>query len=198
MYEFKNFTLTVKNRELFTIPYLKLPSCGIVLLRGENGTGKSTFLNCLAFLSKSYKGDMFFCGKNKFSQKEIEEILSDKVSYIRQKNNGVSFLSADANKNLPSIIKGEVKRYKSPKMEALSQGQQMKLILEREFATAKKVFLLDESFSSLDKHNRENLKCELIRKKQECLFILVSHEGVMEEESDCIYEIHDRKWRMIR
>ena len=198
MYEFIDFTLSIQKRVLIHIPQLKFPDHGIVLLKGENGTGKTTYLNCLAFLNRNYKGKMLFCGNDRIKERQKEEILATKISYIRQKNNAISFLNAKENRNLLSILKGEKVEKKGGKMTSLSQGQQMILILEREFSTDKKVFLMDECFSSLDVHNKEKLKTEILRKKEECLFIIVSHEGDLEKEANHIYVLQGKQWRTYR
>ena len=107
MIDLKDVSKKIKKNLILKGINLKLPSKGIVAIKGENGSGKTTLLNILSLLDSKYDGDVFFNGKsykglNDFQKSKYREKY---ISYCFQKNNLISFLNEGENRSLDSYLK---------------------------------------------------------------------------------------------
>ena len=170
--KYKNFTLDV--------PEFRLPGGLATALIGENGAGKTTFLNCLTGIRRDFSGDITYF--DKFSRSDIE-----KDPEVRER---IGYTGTD-NYYLPNWTAGQVdelsgllfERYSSEKFKAycselavfgggpfekgkkinsFSDGTKTKLMLAGVLARETDLLVLDEPASPLDPLMREKL-CELIR-----------------------------------
>ncbi len=140
MIEINNLKKSFGNYTLFTIDKLSLPSTGLILIKGENGCGKTTFFNMLSLIDNDYIGDILIDGKN--YKNESDKIKSDfrrnNISYIFQKLNFISFLSIESNQNLFYELNDDKTKNditisdesNSTPIYKLSQGQQEKRRLD--------------------------------------------------------------------
>ncbi len=165
--KFKSFELN--------IPLLNIPKGFATALIGENGAGKSTFINILAGIRLDYKGDI-----NYFDGEENEEIIRENIGYtgpgnyfmphwnISQIAIASKILFDQFNKDkffeicntLGINLSGTDGNNKS--FSKLSDGMKMKVVLANVFARETKMLLLDEPASPLDPLMREKL-CEMLR-----------------------------------
>ena len=188
MIKVNNLNKSYKNKVLFKKACLSLPSKGLFLLLGNNGVGKSTFLDILSYSNKEYEGtieiDSFILSKE--DDKKTYEFVQKKIAYIDQKNNLVSFLSPYENLNLSSLIyKNEEKndlKIKRKKIAQLSDGEKICLVLDRALNEKKKIILLDEVTSSLDKINFEASMKKIEEISTNCLVILATHDNRIDED----------------
>ncbi|MBO5069130.1 MAG: ABC transporter ATP-binding protein [Roseburia sp.] len=163
--KYKGFTLD--------IPQCRIPKGFATALIGENGAGKSTFLNILAGIRLDFKGDIRY-----FDEQEPDvEKVKERLGYTGP---GCYFLP---NWNITQVkeISGllfdtfDAKRYEQlcgelgigdgdglKKVSGLSDGNRMKLTLAAVLSRETECLLMDEPASPLDPLMRDKL-CEIIR-----------------------------------
>ncbi len=165
---------------------LCLPSTGVVLLTGENGTGKTTLLDIISLNDLNFQGEFFFGNLNvkKLSSRRIQDLKKDHISYVKQKNNLIDFLSKEEDENLFDIYtKSKIKHTKAD-IRNCSEGEQMMIVLSSYLKPGKQLYILDEVFTSLSKRNQEKIVGTLKELKKEALIIIVSHGVDLEEIID--------------
>jgi putative ABC transport system ATP-binding protein len=174
---------------------LKVNQNDIIIIKGDSGIGKSTFLKLFNRFSDCTEGELFFRGR-KLSTYNIEKIRSS-IMYLPQ---------------LPHIIDGTVeenlrfpykfhthskKRFDENRAKELfnhfhlnfsvdcdalrlSIGQRQRISLIRAILLGPEVLLLDEPGSSLDESNRKNLEkqVELLTDSSRITVIMATHGEV--------------------
>ncbi|MCI9079521.1 MAG: ABC transporter ATP-binding protein [Lachnospiraceae bacterium] len=165
--KFKNFALD--------IPSLDIPKGFATALIGENGAGKSTFINILAGIRLDYKGTIDY-----FNGEKREKVIRESIGYtgpgnyfmphwtIAQIADASELLFEKFNKDkfyeicqsLGIQVSGIKKQNKG--FNKLSDGMKMKVVLANVFARETKMLLLDEPASPLDPLMRDKL-CQMIR-----------------------------------
>ncbi len=173
---------------------LDLDSGDIFALLGDSGSGKSSALRFIAGLEKAQLGSVALDGNDLSSdgshsvKPELREIgmvfqdysLFPHMTVFDNISFGINHLSKkekiiEVEKLLELIsLEGIEKKYP----HQLSGGEQQRVSLARSLATAPKLLLLDEPFSSLDKSHRDQLVKEVrvILKKAGVTSILVTHD----------------------
>lgn len=168
---------------------------GILGFLGASGSGKSMSLKCISGLVTPSKGKIIVNDKILFdSDKKIDlSPQKRKVGYLFQNyalfpnmnileniQIGVSNLKDHEKK---SLSKEYVERLGLSGLEKhypwqLSGGQQQRVALARALITSPDILLLDEPFSALDQHLRNNLEKELmaILKDYHGSVIFVTHD----------------------
>lgn len=168
---------------------------GILGFLGASGSGKSMSLKCISGLITPSEGKIVLNDKTFFSSKEKINLCPQKrkVGYLFQNyalfpnmniidniEIGVSNLKSEEKRSL-SIdyierlgLSGLEKHYPWQ----LSGGQQQRVALARALITSPDILLLDEPFSALDQHLRNNLEKELtaILKNYKGNVIFVTHD----------------------
>lgn len=148
---FRDFTL---NNISFT-----LPQGYIMGLVGPNGAGKTTTIQLILNMLEKDTGEILVFGKdNVVSEKEIKQdigIVFDSIFYVdswtvKDTEKAVSIFY---NNWRHDIFNDMVKRFDLPqnkKVDELSRGMQMKLMLACAFSHNAKLLILDEPTSGLD------------------------------------------------
>lgn len=166
--EISNLKRDFEGRPLWNPFSFSFPSKGIYLLEGENGSGKTTFLEILDILDLKYEGSVKYEGKElkELSPKEINEIHGREILYIPQRH----FL----NQYLYDYRK---------KDSDFSEGEKMMFVLQKELKKERKAFLLDEVTANLDEKN-SMLVWEQIRElSKNSLVLLITHDQrIMNED----------------
>lgn len=168
----KNIEKKYKNFKL-DIPECRIPQGFATAIIGENGAGKSTFLNILAGICLDYKGDICYFNEPEYSVEDVKERLgyTGPGNYflphwnIKQVEEigGILFENFSRDRftqlcNELGIAQGDAKK----KVSALSDGNRMKLVLASVLARNTDCLLMDEPASPLDPLMRDKL-AELIR-----------------------------------
>lgn len=168
-----NLSKKFKSFEL-DIPSLNIPKGFATALIGENGAGKSTFINILAGVRLDYKGTIdYFNGENE------EKVIRENIGYtgpgnyfmphwtIAQIAEVGELLFERFNKEkfyeICKLLGIEVSSVKKQNkgFNKLSDGMKMKVVLANVFARETKMLLLDEPASPLDPLMRDKL-CQMI------------------------------------
>tara|TARA_B100002052_G_C15852105_1_gene585602 strand:- start:1019 stop:1624 length:606 start_codon:yes stop_codon:yes gene_type:complete len=158
----QNITLSRSGRKIFEDISLSLTSGKIVIIKGRNGSGKTSFLKTILNILEPSSGSIYWKGKiinkNLYDYYKNVTYISDKTSSIRQlsvyenikiwKKIFLSDVSYKQIENILSIL--NIKIYLDTKVNSLSLGEIKKLELLRLIIENKKIWILDEPFTNLD------------------------------------------------
>ena len=151
---------------------------GIVGLLGQSGCGKSMTLRCIAGIVKPDKGKIISNGKVFFdSEKKINLTPQQRnIGFLFQNYALFPHMSVKQNIQLgieklskeekDEITKKYLKKFRLEGFEdrypwQLSGGQQQRIALARALCLNPDILILDEPFSALDYHLRNNMENEL-------------------------------------
>lgn len=177
---------------------------GIHLLQGANGTGKSTFMQCLSGII-SYEGEITI-GDTVMSKSPVE--YRKLISYSEAEPQFPIFLKGSDLLNFVSRTKNVEYEAAAGDLEILqmndfidrpiatySSGMLKKLSLAITFTGKQKWILLDEPFTTIDRQTMKNL-VEHIKavKSQDVSFIISTHqyEKNFPLQFDEVYNIKNR------
>lgn len=170
---YRNFTLD--------IPQFEIPQGFATALIGENGAGKTTFLNILAGLRADNEGEITYFGKYDIKARDTNADVKEKIGYTGTDNyylphwtvSQIRDLSELLFKNFDSkkfdeyydelAISASGKYEGGKKVSELSDGTKTKLTLAGVMARDTDILIMDEPASPLDPLMRDKL-CELIRR----------------------------------
>ncbi len=193
--------------EIVNVPSFTLAAGAQLALRGESGSGKTTFLNLIAGILAADAGRVEVDGvaMSELSEAKRDRLRADKLGYIFQTFNllqgytvlenvvlGMSFGPRGADRAHAREVLGRVglEHRLNHFPRQLSTGQQQRVAVARALANRPKLVLADEPTGNLDrKHAREALA--LIRevcREQQAALLLVSHDeevlGAFETRQD--------------
>ena len=183
----------------------------IVMLCGASGSGKTTFLQCLAGLAKPDHGDIQLNGAVYYSHNNGINLhpAKRKVGYLFQ--DYALFPHLRVRKNIAYGLSKEKKGLEYKLMDdfgiaylkdrypaEISGGEKQRVALARALASEPQLLLLDEPFSALDSETRCKMRQEVKNwhQKWQIPFIIVTHD--MEDTEflgDKIY--HMKKGKLI-
>jgi ABC-type lipoprotein export system ATPase subunit len=165
-----------------------------IALRGESGSGKTTFLNLIAGILKPDSGEIMIDGEeiSTLSEPKRDSIRAKKIGYVFQTFNLLQGFSALENVILGMAFGNGVDRPRAEKLlervglanrkdykpRQLSVGQQQRVAVARALANRPKIVLADEPTGNLDRR-RAFESLDLIREiclENETALILVSHD----------------------
>ena len=187
------------------VPEFTLEAGQQVALRGASGTGKTTFLNCIAGILRPDQGDIELAGQNiaVASEGQRDQLRAQHIGYIFQTFNllqgytclenvllGMSF-SGQANTQAAAAILKRVGL--SDRMDyqpsELSVGQQQRVAVARALANRPQLVLADEPTGNLDPQNAQEA-LQLIREvceENQAALLLVSHDqAVLDQFEDSL------------
>ena len=193
--------------EIVNVPAFALVAGQQVALRGESGSGKTTFLNLIAGILAADTGTVLIDGANMtaLGESRRDRLRADKLGYIFQTFNllqgytvlenvmlGMSFGPRGADRaHAREVLERVGLGHRLAHFPSqLSTGQQQRVAVARALANRPKLVLADEPTGNLDrKHAREALA--LIRevcREQQAALLLVSHDeevlGAFETRND--------------
>lgn len=181
--------------EIVNVPVFTLPAGEQLALRGESGSGKTTFLNLIAGILAADSGRVQLDGVEitALAESKRDRLRAEKLGYIFQTFNllqgftvlenvvlGMSFGPRGADRPHAREVLQRVglghRLDHFPRQ--LSTGQQQRVAVARALANRPKLVLADEPTGNLDRrHARESLA--LIRevcREQGAALLLVSHD----------------------
>lgn len=194
MLEIKN--LTVKYDEIILSNInLKLDK-KIYGLKGDSGSGKTTFIKALLGLIE-YRGELFLDGEKLKNRKNFQVVFQnpfnsfDSTRKIRFSINEILSLNAvEINlEELANKVGVDTSLFdKYPK--ELSGGELQRLSIARAISTNPKVLIFDEPTSALDVENQKKI-LDLIKTFKDKIIIFISHDlKVIKYISDEILILH--------
>ena len=189
------------------VPKFTLKAGQQVALRGASGTGKTTFLNCIAGILRPDQGDIELAGQNiaVASEGQRDQLRAQHIGYIFQTFNllqgytcmenvllGMSFgrgPDTDAARGLLDRVGLNHRLHHRPGQ--LSVGQQQRVAVSRALANQPLLVLADEPTGNLDpKNSQEALQLirEVCRENQAAL-LLVSHDQVVLDQFEDSFDL---------
>lgn len=158
----QNITLHRSGKEIFKDINISLGDGKIIILKGKNGSGKTSLLKTILNILEPSSGSIYW--KGKLIYKNINDYynnltyIADKTTSLRQltlyenikiwRKIFLSNVSYDQIKNILSILK--LDNYLNQKINTLSLGETKKFELLRLIIENKKFWVLDEPFTNLD------------------------------------------------
>ncbi len=165
-YRIENLIKKYNGQVVLDIPDLELVEKGFYALLGPNGSGKTTFLNILAFLDKPDKGYVHYCGRQingKYSElialrKEIVIVDQHPVLFSTSVYKNVEFglkMHGIPKKQRRIMVEEALEivgmeRFKDAPGHKLSGGETQRVAVARALVLSPAVLLCDEPASSVD------------------------------------------------
>ena len=189
-FEAKNISCIRGNKLLFKNLNFKLFSGELLLIKGANGSGKTSLLKILSGLLKPISGSIIV---NKKDMNLLKDEYFKYFEYVGHENAIKSALTVRENLNFYLKIKKDLtkknfeksikifnlKNLLDVKIENLSSGDKRRVSLSRLILSKSKMWFLDEPTNGLDKINTLNFFKIL---KQHLLFnglaIIASHDEI--------------------
>jgi len=177
-----------------------------VMIRGESGCGKTTFLNCISTIDKPTHGSVNLFGEKVDFTKDdaMTKLRLEKIGFVFQTFNLLPALSAYENVELPMIMAGNLTK-KQMRTRAkqllqsvgledrmghlpseLSGGEQQRVTIARALANDPELVILDEPTGDLDTRTTidiMNLLLEINQKKRVTM-LMVTHNASLECYAD--------------
>ena len=188
------------------------PQKGLIVLLGQSGSGKTTFLNIMGGLEKASAGEIQIGDQiiKSGSSQAWDAIRNQDIGYIFQNYHLIPTLTVYENIALSLRILGlkdeaEIERrvlytLKAVKMHhfrarfinQLSGGQQQRIAIARAIVKNPQVILADEPTGNLDTRNTFEIMNIIKKISEEKLVILVTHEkNLVNHYADRVIEIKD-------
>jgi vitamin B12/bleomycin/antimicrobial peptide transport system ATP-binding/permease protein len=196
--QISNFQLfTQNNKVLFALDSLVAKNSDHVLITGESGSGKTTFLKCLANLHSYSIGSVqmdnsketLFLPQNPFftNRSLISQIVPNGIEITEEELREIYFPLV----NLPSGFR--YKELVSPRKWniLLSNGEKQKLEIIKIFIASHFYYFLDESTSSLDEQSIVIIYSNFLKKS--IGFHSISHNPLLRKFHTLSLEINDQK-----
>lgn len=193
----KNVTLHRADQSvLYKIPEFSVEEPGLILIKGENGCGKSTLFHILSGV---------------FAEEQMQIEVNGEIQIPSKYRNHFSYLfypnfifPGTVRENVLCGRKAEPGSYEKieellhlppadkeviTKPENLSLGEKQKIFLARILFKDSPFLLLDEPGSNLDDKTERIFAEELGRIKKKKYILVISHNKIYDEIADEIYEI---------
>lgn len=197
----KNLHFSYSSQKQFSFPDISCRDKEALLILGQSGRGKTTFLHLLALLLQPDSGNIHIAGKelSSLSSAERTHIRAKNLGIIYQRAHFVSALSVLDNILLSSYLAGSKQDKEKAgylaeqlgfadhlhkKTTQLSQGEQQRVSIARALMNNPNVILADEPTSSLDDNNCQKV-IELLKKQSFSIgasLVVVTHDQRLKDE----------------
>ena len=197
----KNLTFSYSSQKRFTFPDIACNDKEALLILGQSGRGKTTFLHLLALLLKPDAGQIQISGHSlsDLSDTERTRVRAKSLGIIYQRAHFVSALSVMDNILLSPYLAGNKQDeekasylaeqlgfadHLKKKTTQLSQGEQQRVSIARALMNNPNVILADEPTSNLDDNNCQKV-IELLKKQSSLIgasLVVVTHDQRLKDE----------------
>lgn len=181
---FRNFSFNLEKGKLY-------------LIKGENGTGKSTLLNLILGIYRPDKGAVFYNEEN-MAALDILNLREKCISFCEQEPYLIKgTIRENLNGEKPDTklldfvekLENGYETVVDSKASNLSGGQRQRIALARAFQKKADLYILDEPTNALDVQAIKILKEELLFRKDDSIIIIVSHDPKMANLADEVIDL---------
>jgi ABC-type multidrug transport system ATPase subunit len=141
-----------------------------IQIMGKNGVGKSTLLRAISGLIE-VKGDATIDGDFSYYE-DIASIASIPVIHLLQLVRSIDTINEEHYQSLYQMF--QIGNMEDIKMDALSDGMRVKVLLLVTFMKERSTYILDEPFRALDKESVQYFKSFLMKSSKN--IILATHK----------------------
>ena len=192
----KNIKFSYNKDQNFIMPDLFCQAGSTILVTGNSGKGKTTYLHILAGMLQPNSGEILIDNTDFTNLKgsKADKFRGKNIGVVFQKSHFIASLSVLENLEMASWLacgKKHTKRAKEllNKLDILEQshkqpsqlsvGQQQRVSIARALMNEPKVLLADEPTSSLDDKNADNVieLLESLSKEYKAALIIVTHDS---------------------
>lgn len=181
----------------------KFESGKVYAIRGESGSGKTTFLSLLSALDKIQDGDIKYNGKSikkigssKFRLKYVNIVFQsyNLIKYMTARENVQVAIDFDKRKTNPDTYLAQVGLTEEEGrrlVNKLSGGQQQRVAIARAIASNSPVIVADEPTGNLDEDTEEKI-IEIFRElahEKNKIVIIVTHSKRVAEHADKVLHL---------
>jgi putative ABC transport system ATP-binding protein len=197
----KNIRFSYNKEQEFIFPDLYCEAGSTLLITGDSGKGKTTYLHILAGLLSPTSGEINIASTDivSLSEKRTDRFRGKNIGVVFQKSYFIAALTVLENLEMASWLatgKKHTKRAKkllaqldidnqaSKLPSQLSIGQQQRVSIARALINEPKVLLADEPTSSLDDKNAEKVMELLtsLSKEYKAALLIVTHDSRIKEK----------------
>lgn len=191
-----NITFSYDKNQSFIMPDLFCQAGSTILVTGNSGKGKTTYLHILAGLLQPYSGEIFIDNTDFTNLKgsKADKFRGKNIGVVFQKSHFIASLSVLENLEMASWLtsgkkhkarakellqKLDIAEQANKQPSQLSVGQQQRVSIARALMNEPKVLLADEPTSSLDDKNADNVidLLESLSKEYKAALIIVTHDS---------------------
>ncbi|MCO6164305.1 ABC transporter ATP-binding protein [Flavobacterium sp. NRK F7] len=197
----KNITFSYTKEQTFIFPDLHCDAGSTILITGDSGKGKTTYLHILGGLLKPKTGSILIDSTDilTLSERQNDAFRGKNIGVVFQKSHFVSALTVIENLEMASwLATGKKNSERAKKLleqlnivnqsnklpNQLSIGQQQRVSIARALMNEPKVLLADEPTSSLDDKNAEKVISLLtsLSKEYKAALLIVTHDSRIKEK----------------
>ncbi|GCE16035.1 ABC transporter ATP-binding protein [Tengunoibacter tsumagoiensis] len=175
---------------------LRIHSGELIAIMGPSGSGKSTLMNLLGCLDRPSGGNYYLdtIAVSSMSKAQLADVRNQKIGFVFQSFNLLTWMTAQANVELPLIYAGISREEREKRalwalklvgLEAranhrpmeMSGGQQQRVAIARALVTRPAMILADEPTGNLDTKTSVQIMMVLQKLNQSGMtVVLVTHE----------------------
>lgn len=197
----KNIKFSYSKEQEFVFPDLYCEAGNTILITGDSGKGKTTYLHILAGLLRPKSGEITIDTTNvlALSEKETDNFRGKNIGVVFQKSYFIAALTVLENLEMASwLASGKKQTDRAKKLlqqldienqasklpSQLSIGQQQRVSIARALMNEPKVLLVDEPTSSLDDKNAEKVieLLTFLSKEYKAALLIVTHDSRIKEK----------------
>ena len=197
----KNLRFSYSKDQEFIFPDLYCEAGSTLLITGDSGKGKTTYLHILAGLLQPKSGEIIIDNTDlvSLSEKTTDKFRGKNIGVVFQKSYFIAALAILENLEMVSWLATGKKHTKRAKRlleqlgiedqaeklpSQLSIGQQQRVSIARALMNEPKVLLADEPTSSLDDKNAEKVIDLLtsLSKEYKAALLIVTHDSRIKEK----------------
>ena len=197
---------------------LQVPEGIFAAIKGRSGSGKTTLLNLIGGLDRPTSGEVFLYDQalSQLSGPQLTELRRHRIGFVFQSYAMISTLSAIENVDLMLRITGERRERHERAMRSLemvglgpwahhrpwelSGGQQQRVAIARALVNRPDLIIADEPVGELDSVTGQRIMTlfRLVVAREGITLIMATHDPLVEEYADLIYELHDGQVAAVR
>ncbi len=175
--EVENLRVNIGKKAILNNIHLELQKGEAVVIAGRNGSGKTTFLKCLADVIFPDEGHILYSGR---VSKEKIGFISDQVSLLENLSlkQGIDFhKNVYGIKNFDSTLLKELKLDLNQKIKNLSAGERTLFHLSLILAQKPEILLVDEIIHTIDPYLREQFLEAIIdlMERDQATLVMINH-----------------------